>query len=62
MLNTRIAPFVILSALVFGSPDATAKSSESPHAQDGQNSELEENIDRELEMFRNAQVPPSRHC
>lgn len=56
MLKTRLTPFVILSALVFGSPDATAKSSETPHALDGQNSEVEETIDRELEMFRNAQV------
>jgi uncharacterized membrane protein YkoI len=57
MLKTRLTPFVILSALVFGLPDATAKSSETPHAPDGQNSELEETIDRELAMFRNAQVP-----
>jgi uncharacterized membrane protein YkoI len=56
MLKTRLIPFVILSALVFGSPDAVAKWSETPHAPDGQNSELEETIDRELEMFRNAQV------
>jgi uncharacterized membrane protein YkoI len=56
MLKTRLTPFVILSTLVFGSPDATAKSTEIPHALDGQNSELEETIDRELGMFRNAQV------
>jgi uncharacterized membrane protein YkoI len=56
MLKTGLTPFVILSALVFGSPDTTAKSTETPHALDGQNSELEETIDRELAMFRNAQV------
>ncbi|RXT37830.1 PepSY domain-containing protein [Bradyrhizobium betae] len=56
MLKTRLIASVILSALVFASPEATAKSNETPHALDGQNSELEGTIDRELEMFRNAQV------
>jgi uncharacterized membrane protein YkoI len=60
MLKTRLTPFLILTALVFGSPDQTANSSETPHALDGQNSKLEETIDRELEMFRNAQVPLQR--
>ncbi len=56
MLKTRLAPFVISSALVLGSLGAAAKSSETQHALDGQNFELEETIDRELELFRSAQV------
>jgi Peptidase propeptide and YPEB domain len=56
MLKTRLAPFVVSSALVLGSLGAAAKSSETLHALDGQNVELEETIDRELEQFRSAQV------
>jgi hypothetical protein len=56
MLKTRLAPFVISSALVLGSVGSAAKSSETRHALDGQNFELEETISRELELFRNAQV------
>jgi len=56
MLKARLAPFVIASALVLGSLGAAAKSSETQHALDGQNFELEETIDRELELFRSAQV------
>jgi uncharacterized membrane protein YkoI len=56
MLKKRLAPFVISSALVLGSLGAAAKSSETQHALDGQNFELEETIDRELEQFRSAQV------
>lgn len=56
MLKARLTASVILSTLVFASPDATAKPNETPHALDGQNSELEGTVDRELEMFRNAQV------
>ncbi|MET4278829.1 MULTISPECIES: hypothetical protein [unclassified Bradyrhizobium] len=46
---------MILSTFV-PSPEATAKSNETPHALDGHNSELEGTIGRELEVFRNAQV------
>ena len=56
MLKTRLVPFVISSALVLGSLGAAAKSSETQHVLDGQNAELEETIDRELEQFRSAQV------
>lgn len=56
MLKTRLAPFVISSALVLGSVGAVAKSSETRHALDGQSFELEETIGRELELFRRAQV------
>lgn len=56
MSKTRLALLVILSAWVLGSLGAAAKSSETQHALDGQNSELEETIDRELELFRSAQV------
>ena len=56
MLKTILAPFVISSVLVLGSLGAAAKSSETQHALDGQNFELEETIDRELELFRSAQV------
>jgi uncharacterized membrane protein YkoI len=55
MLKAGLAPFVISSALVLGSLGAAAKSSETQHAV-GQNVELEETIDRELEQFRSAQV------
>jgi uncharacterized membrane protein YkoI len=56
MLKTRLALFVISSALVLGSLGAAAKSSETQHAVDEQNFEFEETIDRELELFRGAQV------
>jgi hypothetical protein len=56
MLKARLASFVISSALVLGSLGAAAKSSETQHALDGQNFELEETIDHELEQFRNAQI------
>jgi uncharacterized membrane protein YkoI len=56
MSKTRLALLVILSAWVLGSLGAAAKSSETQHALDGQNSELEETIGRELELFRSAQV------
>jgi uncharacterized membrane protein YkoI len=56
MLKTRIVPLVILSSLVLGSLGAAAKSSETQHTLDGQNLELEETIDRELEPFRSAPV------
>ena len=56
MLKTELVPFVISSALVLGSLGAAAKSSETQHVLDGQNAELEETIDRELEQFRSAQV------
>jgi uncharacterized membrane protein YkoI len=56
MLKTRLAPLVIFSALVLGSLGAAAKSSETQHTVDGQNFELEETIDHELELFRSAQV------
>jgi len=56
MLKTRLVLFVISSALVLGSLGAAAKSSETQHASDGQNFELEETIDRELQLFRSAQV------
>jgi hypothetical protein len=56
MLKTRLAPFVISSALVLGSLGAAAKSTETQHAVDEQNFEFEETIDRELELFRGAQV------
>jgi uncharacterized membrane protein YkoI len=56
MSKTRLAPLLIVSVLLLGSLGATAKSSETQHALDGQNFELEETIDRELELFRSAQV------
>lgn len=56
MLKTSLTASVILSALALGSPHATAKSNEPPHTLGGQNSELQETIHRELEMFRNAQI------
>jgi uncharacterized membrane protein YkoI len=56
MSKTRLALLVILSAWVLGSPGAAAKSSETQHALDGQNFELEETVDRELKLFRSAQV------
>jgi hypothetical protein len=56
MLKARLAPFVIASALVIGSLGAAAKSSETQHALDEQNFEREDAIDRELELFRSAQV------
>ena len=56
MLKTRLAPFVISSVLVLGSLGAAAKSSETQHTVDEQNCEFEETIDRELELFRGAQV------
>ena len=62
MLKTRLAPFVISSALVLGSLGAAAKSSETQHALDGQNFELEETIDRELELFRSAQTHRLESC
>jgi uncharacterized membrane protein YkoI len=56
MSKTRLATLVILSAWLLGSLGATAKSSETQQALDGHNFELEETIDRELEVFRSAQV------
>jgi hypothetical protein len=60
MLKTRLAPFVISSALVLGSLGAAANSSETQHAVDEQNFEFEETIDRELELFRGRKYPYSR--
>ncbi|MET3905695.1 putative membrane protein YkoI [Bradyrhizobium sp. S3.3.6] len=56
MFETRLASLVISSALAFGSLGAAAKSSETLNALDGQNFALEETVDRELELFRSAQV------
>jgi uncharacterized membrane protein YkoI len=56
MLKARLAPFVILSALVLGSLGAAAESSGTQYALNEQNFELEDAIDRELELFRSAQV------
>jgi uncharacterized membrane protein YkoI len=56
MLKTRLAHFVISSALLLGSPGAAAKSSETQQTLDGQHFELEDTIDRELKLFRSAQV------
>jgi uncharacterized membrane protein YkoI len=56
MLKAILAPFVIASALVLGSLGAAAKSSETQHALDEQNFELEDAVDRELELFRSAPI------
>jgi uncharacterized membrane protein YkoI len=56
MLKPRLALFLISSALLLGSLGAAAKSSETQHTVDEQNFEFEETIDRELELFRGAQV------
>jgi len=47
---------MVSSALLVGTLGAAAKPSETQHALDGKNFELEETIDRELELFRSAQV------
>jgi uncharacterized membrane protein YkoI len=56
MSKARLAPFAIVFVLLLGSLGAAAKSNETQHALDEQNFELEETLDRELELFRSAQV------
>jgi uncharacterized membrane protein YkoI len=56
MLKAILVPFVISSALVLGSLGAVAKSSETQHPLDEQNFELEDAVDRELELFRSAPI------
>jgi uncharacterized membrane protein YkoI len=56
MLKAKLAGFVISSALLLGSLGAAAKSIETQQVLDEQNFELEDAIDRELELFRSAQV------
>jgi hypothetical protein len=56
MSKTRITTLVIPSVLLLGSLGAFAKSSETQRALEQRNVELEESIDRELELFRDAQV------
>jgi uncharacterized membrane protein YkoI len=56
MLKTRLALFVISSALLLGSLGAVAKSSATQDAVDEQNFDFAETIDRDLELFRGAQI------